>query len=84
MSFSLKILPALALAVALSPVAAQARSAGPAPQLKYYLAPIGTDHATPNNKIRISEVMPGSATIDQPTVVYSGVTPTLFPDSVGG
>ena len=84
MSFSRKILPALALAVALSPVAAQARSAGPAPQLKSYLAPIGAYHTTSNNEIRVSEVMRGSATIDQPTLVYSGHTPTLFPESVGG
>jgi len=84
MSFSRKIMPALALAVALSPVAAQARSAGPDPQTHSYLAPVAGDHATPNNQIRVSEVTPRSATIDQPTVVYSGVTATLLPESVGG
>jgi hypothetical protein len=73
MSISLKILPAIALAVALSPLAAQARgdhSPGPA---KYYLAP---PHHNP--------VMTGSATIDEPTTIYSGMAAQKFPVSDGG
>jgi hypothetical protein len=72
MSFSFKILPALALAVALSPVAAQAHSA------------VSGDHAALNNQVRVSEVTPGSATIDKPTIIYSGVNANSFRDSVGG
>jgi hypothetical protein len=59
MLFSSKILPAVAFAVALSPLAAQARPAdfppGPA---QYYLAPLHHD-----------PVMTGSATIDHPTTI---------------
>jgi hypothetical protein len=63
MSISLKILPALALAVALSPLAAcQA------------LAPLNHQN----------QVMTGSATIDDPTTIYSGGPAPLFPVSNGG
>ena len=61
MSISLKILPAIALAVALSPLAAQARGDHPPGPAQYYLAPLHHD-----------PVMTGSATIDQPTTIYSG------------
>jgi hypothetical protein len=83
MSFSPKILPALALAFALSPLAAQARSdrnPGPA---QYYLAPLHNDSAV-QKPVRVSEVTPSNATIDNPTTVYSGVTANLFPNSLGG
>jgi hypothetical protein len=74
MLFSSKILPAVAFAVALSPLAAQARPAdfppGPA---QYYLAPLHHD-----------PVMTGSATIDHPTTIYSGRTAQKFPVSEGG
>ena len=79
-----KILPAIALAVALSPFAAQARSAGSAPQTQYRLAPIAGDQFNLNNQALGSDVTPGSATIDNPTVIYGGVTANSFRDSVGG
>lgn len=61
MSISSKILPALALAVVLSPLAAQAHS-NPQP----------------------AQVTPSSATIDNPTAIYSGGTAAMFPASTGG
>ena len=77
MSISSKILSAVALAVALSPLAPLAAHAeryvppGPA---QYYLAPLHhQDH-----------VMTGSATIDHPETIYSGVGPNAFRDSMGG
>jgi hypothetical protein len=72
MSFSSKILPAVAFAVALSPLAAQARNIQPGPA-QHNLAP---RHA--------ATVMVGSATIDNPTTVYSGWIAQKFPTSVGG
>ena len=74
MRISSKILPAVALAVALSPLAAHAqRDVQPGPA-RYYLAPINhQDH-----------VMRGSATIDHPETIYSGVSPNAFRDSMGG
>ncbi len=75
MSISSKILTAIALAVALSPMAAHAQSArlGPA---QYYLAALNHQ----------DQVMTGSATIDDPTTIYSdsGVSTNAFPDTVGG
>ena len=73
MSISLKILPAIALTVALSPLAAQARNDHPPGPAKYYLAPL---HHAP--------VMAGSATIDHPTTIYSGWPVHKFPVSKGG
>jgi hypothetical protein len=73
MSISLKIVPALALAVALAPLAAQARGdhrPGPA---QYYLAPLQHD-----------PVMASSATLDNPTTVYTGRAAQKFPVSDGG
>lgn len=67
MFFSRKVLPALALALALSPLVAHARSADAARQT-----------------VGVSEIMPGSATIDQPTTVYGGVGVNSFHDSFGG
>jgi hypothetical protein len=66
MLFSRKILPALALAIALAPLAAQAHGADAAAHI-----------------VRVSPIMPGSATIDHPTTVYSGGV-NAFPDSFGG
>ena len=63
MSMSLKILPALALAVVLSPLAG-CQALGP------------LNHQDP--------VMAGSATIGDPTTVYSGGLAPLFPVSDGG
>jgi len=61
MSFTRKTLPALALVVALAPLAAQA---GP-------------------QTVRVDPITPSSATIDQPTTIYSGGV-NAFPDSFGG
>jgi predicted small lipoprotein YifL len=63
MSMSLKILPALALAVALSSLAG-CQALGP------------LNHQ--------NQVMTGSATIDDPTTVYSGGPAPRFPVSYGG
>ena len=69
MSIASKILPALALAIALSPLAAQARETQPGPA-QYMLVPLHHDPVTAS-----------SATIDNPTRVYSN---RLFPDTFGG
>ena len=74
MSISSKILTAVALAVALSPLAAQARSDHPPGPAQYYLAPLNHQ----------DQVMTGSATIDNPTTIYSGVNANAFGDSMGG
>ena len=73
MSISLKILPSIALAVALSPLAAQARSDHPPGPAKYYVATLHHDH-----------VMTGSATIDQPRTIYSGRVAQKYPVADGG
>ena len=78
MSISLKILPAITLAVALSPLAAQARSDHPPGPAQYYLAPLHHD------PLHNAPVMAGSATIDHPTTIYSGGPAPLFPVSAGG
>jgi hypothetical protein len=70
MKISINILSALALAITLSPLAAQAHAASqPAPQ---YTQPTN-DH--------IDQIMVGSSTIDMPTHVYSN---DVFPNSFGG
>ena len=74
MSISSKILTAVALAVALSPLAAQARGDHPPGPAKYYLAPLNHQ----------DQVMTGSATIDNPTTIYCGVNANAFRDSMGG
>jgi hypothetical protein len=63
MSFASKFLPALALAVALSSLAA-------------CQVPAPLNHQ--------NQVMTGSATIDNPTTIYSGGSAPLFPVSDGG
>jgi len=75
MSMSSKILAAIALAVALSPMAAHAQSAQHG-LAQYYLAVLNHQ----------DQVMTGSATIDDPTTIYSdsGVGAKAFPDAVGG
>jgi hypothetical protein len=78
MSLSLKILPALALAIALSPLAAQAHCAYAATQT-VHLSKIMTGSETIDSKI-----MTGSETIDYPAVIYGGVSTNSFPDSFGG
>ena len=67
MSLSIKILPAVALAISLSSPAAQAHSANATSQT-----------------VRVSEITPSSATIDNPTAVYGGVNANSFRDSVSG
>ncbi len=72
MSIVSKLLPALALAVALSPVAAQAR---PTPQpgpAQYYLAPL--HHQDAKKSSHTDKVMVGSATIDRPSTYYSNAS----------
>jgi hypothetical protein len=67
MSITHKILPSLALAIALAPLAAQARNADFSPQA-----------------VQVSPIVPGSATIDHPTMICTGVGVSRFPDSFGG
>ena len=57
MNFSMKILPALALAIALSPFAAQAQNVQQSAHTHAY------NH--------VDKVMVSSATVDSPTHVYS-------------
>ena len=73
MSITLKILPAIALAVALSPLTAQARRDVPPRPATYYLAPLHHD-----------PVKSGSATIDNPRTINSGRTAQKSPVSDGG
>jgi hypothetical protein len=73
MSISSKILTAVVLAVALAPMAAQAdRDPQPGPA-QYYLAPLNHQ----------DQMMTGSATIDNPTTIYSS-NANAFRDSMGG
>ncbi len=80
MSISSKILPAVALALALSPVAAHARQDRQPGPAQYYLAPLSHHH----ERVRVSEVTASSATIDNPTTLYGGVTANTFRDFMGG
>ena len=73
MSISLKILPAVALAVTLSPLAAQARPDHPPGPAQYYVTPLHQN-----------QVMTGSDTIDNPTTIYAGVNANSFRDGFGG
>lgn len=73
MSISSKILTAVAMAVALPPMAAQAHSSPQPRPAQHYLAPLHQD-----------QVMTGSATIDDPTTIYSGGPTAMFPVSDGG
>ena len=68
MSISSRILPAITLVVALSPLAAQAHS-NPQPSLAQY------DPAPLNHQ---NQVMTSSATIDDPTTFYSGGPAPMF------
>ena len=85
MSISSKILSAVALAVALSPLAPLAahaeRDVQPGPA-QYYLAPL--DHQAKQNPVCGSSVTPSAATIDNPTTIYGGVNANSFPDSFRG
>ena len=85
MRISSKILSAVTLAVALSPLVPLAAHAeryvqpGPA---QYYLAPL--HHQAKQNPVRVSSITPSSATIDKPTSIYGGVNANSFPDSFSG
>jgi len=68
MKLAMKLVPAMALAIALSPFAAQAQSAPQLAPLQY-------------TQTHADAVMVGSSTIDSPTHVYSN---NVFPDSFGG
>jgi len=70
MKLSIKLVPAMALAIMLSPLAAWAQ-ATPRP------APL---QHTQTYSRHVDEVMVGSSTIDIPTHVYSN---DFFPDSFG-
>ena len=68
-------MPALALALALSPLAAQARRTPQPGPAQYYVAKL-QHHQDP--------VMTGSATIDNPTTIYTSGNASAFRDSMGG
>ena len=72
MSISSKILPALALAISLSPLAAQANT-DLQPARAHGLASLHHDPVTAS-----------SATIDNPMVIYSDRATPKFPVSAGG
>jgi hypothetical protein len=82
MLFSAKLLPVLALAVALSPVAAQARRDPPQSPAQYYLTQL--NHQDQHKQVRVSEVSQSSATVDDPSTIYGGVNANSFRDSAGG
>jgi hypothetical protein len=78
-----KILPALALAMALSPVAAHARSCFNTPKAQYYLAPIAGEQATQANQgVRVSQAT--QSAFSNLTVVKTGINAKSFPNSFGG
>jgi hypothetical protein len=66
----MKILPAMALAIALSPVAVQAQTVHQSAHAQ-----------NAQNHNHVDYVMVGSSTIDRPTHVYSN---NYFPGSFGG
>ncbi|HEY1856790.1 hypothetical protein [Acidocella sp.] len=68
MSIASKLLPAMALAIALAPLAANARDTQPGPA-QYYLAPL--PHQTVQQHSHTDKVMVSSATIDSPSPYYS-------------
>ena len=72
MKFSMKFLPAIALAMALAPFAAQAQNA------------TQTANGCYPTVVQSGLVMTGSATIDNPTTIYSGRIAQKFPVSDGG
>jgi hypothetical protein len=72
MSIASKLLPALALAIALSPVAAQARRTPQPGPAQYYLAPLHHQDALKSSYV--DKVMVGSATIDRPSPYYSNAS----------
>ena len=81
MRISSKILPAVALVFALSPLAAQARGEVPPGPAQYYLAPLNHHDQVLNYH---DQVMTGSATIDHPETIYGGVNANSFPDGFSG
>ena len=70
-----KVLPAIALAAALSPLAAHASSMPQPVPTQVYMVPM--DMAP----LHQDPITPSSATIDKPTTLYSN---HAFPDSFGG
>jgi hypothetical protein len=71
------------LALLLAPAAAFAQASDFIPPAQHDLHTITAKHAAAD-PFGISEVTPSSATIDNPTVVYSGVNANAFRDSLGG
>ena len=68
MPIASKLLPAMAFAIALAPLAAQARDTQPGPA-QYDLAPL--PHQAAHQHSHIDKVMVSSATIDSPSAYYS-------------
>ena len=81
MRISSKMLSAVALVFALSPLTAQARGEVPPGPVQYYLAPLNHHDQVLNHQ---DQVMRGSATIDHPETIYSDVGPNAFRDTMGG
>jgi hypothetical protein len=79
MSIASKLLPAIVVAAALSPLAAYAHS-NPQPGPTQYLL----HHQDAQKYAHADEVIPGCPTIDSPSPIYGGVGPNSFPDSFGG
>jgi hypothetical protein len=81
MSLSIKILPAISYPMSLSikilPLVALAIALSP---------PAAQAHSAKatSQAVRVSEITPSSATIDNPTTVYGGVNANSFRDSVSG
>ena len=72
MSSTSKFLPALALAIALSPVAAQAQHNPQPSPAQHYLATL--HHQDVQKPSYIDTVMVGSATIDSPSPYYTNAS----------
>jgi hypothetical protein len=98
MSITTKFLPAIALVVALSPLAAHASSNprvdevmsgsatldNPSPFYRDTTIDAATHHQAVQQGVQVSEVMPSSSTIDSPSTVYSFANINTFRDSAGG
>jgi hypothetical protein len=81
-----KMLSVLLLAASLTPIAAQARRAdhAMAAPAQYHLALINGGLSTTARQALGLEVTATSATIDSPTIIFSGTDKNAFPDSFGG
>ena len=80
MRISSKILPAVALVFALSPLAAHARGEVPPGPAQYYLAPLHHQDQVLNYQ---DQVVRSSAITDHPETIYSDVGPNAFRDTMG-